>query len=250
MCVTTDKGELQEFSTCDLLSALGERLYGTVRSTFRSWCERATNLVHRAWWGRAVAPAPVVPAPAEPPAPSKNELCLKLEAISAELILPLNPSQLAPGAATPRQFAVLLNSSDGLVEKERKAAGVFSSFSTNKDLLTFLFGKQQAGAKIFALCWPHWFALSRIADYCDNKVFRCELESGEVYYVVSNQDYASKEVLLSHSEEQEQETLRQRLREREDLKMTVPRPLPSLSYPSQPCPPLPQLPPAPQVLSP
>jgi hypothetical protein len=124
--------------------------------------------------------------PEPEPEPQKSELCLELERIANSLDDVISP--VAPGYAQPDKYAVLFTSDGTLVEKDRKVCGVFSTFGTNKDLLSFLFGKGNINQyKIHALVYPNWVQLAKVGEFVKNKIFRVDnIETQEFYYVVSN----------------------------------------------------------------
>ncbi len=212
---------LDETPITSLFGALGRRLLSyiwwpvrCVRSLFRSTSALLEPTAPVAPLNSVTSDAPsevhvidpLSPQPtdvSEPAVPQKSELCLKLEGIAdnldAELVM------VPPGHPQPGKYVILISSNGELVEKERKTCGIFSSFGTNKDLLSFLFGKNcMSQYKLYALNYPNWIGLSRIGEFKRNKVFRADnTETQDFYYIVSNCGY-SKDFVTDSMVQQEQ----------------------------------------------
>lgn len=206
---------IEEVPTRTLLWTLSARLWQALCCPFkrvRSWCTGtgAPTVVPEP----TATDAPCPPTDTKPSeVPTKNTLCLKLESIAEELKVCLPTVQAAPGVV-PLQFATVLYREGEIIEKWRRACGVFSSFGTNKDFLAWAFGAKEASKfTLFALQYPNWIKLARVGEFKDNTVFRAEDPEGEVYYLVSNRPYSAN-FATEESEEQERQ---RRLQERDNL---------------------------------
>lgn len=188
-----------ELSFVVLLSALAKRTLRAVSAPL-FYCIS----VVKSWWSRTV-PVPVAEPVAEPiaepvsepvvgskaevepvaePKP-KSDVILYLEKVSDELAAEV--SVVPPGRPQPGKF-IIVSYSD--TQEVRKTCGVFATFGTNKDLMSFLFGKEGDSYTLRAYVHPDWVELAYTGVYVENKIFQAERKD-EVIYIVSNKDYGT-----------------------------------------------------------
>lgn len=167
-----------ELSFVVLLSALAKRTLRVALSPL-FYC---INVV-KSWWVRTV---PVV-EPEDEPEP-KSDVILYLEKVSDELAAEV--SVVPPGRPQPGKFIIVSYSDATPTQEVRKTCGVFATFGTNKDLMSFLFGKEGDSYTLRAYVHPNWVELAYTGVYIENKIFQAERKD-EVIYIVSNKDYGT-----------------------------------------------------------
>jgi len=155
-------------------------------------------------------PVPVpVPVP-EPVKIPKSAFCLALEQLSEGLKIKTKDVQVAPGWEDKISIykAVIKREVDEdsdeppFILKDEKTPGIFATFSSNKDFISFITSKKTQGMyDIQAYVHPLWVNLSRVGDFVPTKIFKLIPKKTEneldVMFIISNKEYANPNRLVT-----------------------------------------------------